>query len=199
MRLLTSIVLALAIALTAGAASANSLALSVSNAGGGVLTGNTVDFGAGGGTVQYQITLTTTQTITGVGVSAAYDSSASAVGSQNPNIFVFTPPSTFTSLGQLGPGPVAVGPGTLSSWNYGTVGAPLPVGVFNLGTLTVTTAVSTGVTVGVLTVNDDYTDAAFQSIALGAGNAQINVVPEPGTALLMGLGIIGLAVAGRRE
>jgi hypothetical protein len=38
------------------------------------------------------------------------------------------------------------------------------------------------------------------SLIQAAGTAfTINVIPEPGTALLMGLGLAGLAVAGRRE
>jgi hypothetical protein len=201
MRLLTSIVLALAIALTAAAASANSLALAVTGTAGDapVVSGNTVDFGPGGGSVTYSITLTNTQAISGVGVSAAFDPSATASGSQVAQLFLFIPPSTFFSMGSLGAGPVNASPGGLSSWNFGTVGTPLPAGSYAMGTLTVNATASTSVTVGVLTQNDDYTDDSFQSIALAPGVAQINVVPEPGTALLMGLGIIGLAVAGRRE
>ena len=35
--------------------------------------------------------------------------------------------------------------------------------------------------------------------ALTFGSVTINVIPEPGTALLMGLGLMGLGVAGRRN
>ena len=62
--------------------------------------------------------------------------------------------------------------------------------------------VNRSVTFGVGT-NADYADAVIGNggVELAVTNAEIsiNVIPEPGTALLMGLGLAGLAAAGRRE
>jgi len=65
----------------------------------------------------------------------------------------------------------------------------------------------------VFTVNNSVTfgvgtNPAYADSAIGAGGATLSVmnetvvvtvIPEPGTALLMGLGLAGLAAAGRRE
>jgi len=85
-------------------------------------------------------------------------------------------------------------------------GAGVPaasVGFENLATL-VFTATTPG-TYGFLFSFDPVTggvlglgDGSTESLTLGAGGS-VTVVPEPTTALLFGLGLIGLGVAGRRS
>ncbi|MCH2184491.1 PEP-CTERM sorting domain-containing protein [Myxococcota bacterium] len=85
-------------------------------------------------------------------------------------------------------------------------GAGVPaasVGFENLATL-VFTATTPG-TYGFLFTFDPVTggvlglgDGSTESLTLGAGGS-VTVVPEPTTALLFGLGLIGLGVAGRRS
>ncbi len=77
------------------------------------------------------------------------------------------------------------------------------VGFENLATL-VFTATTPG-TYGFLFTFDPVTggvlglgDGSTESLTLGAGGS-VTVVPEPTTALLFGLGLIGLGVAGRRS
>jgi hypothetical protein len=77
------------------------------------------------------------------------------------------------------------------------------VGFENLATL-VFTATNPG-TYGFLFTFDPVTggvlglgDGSTESLTLGAGGS-VTVVPEPTTALLFGLGLIGLGVAGRRS
>ena len=88
-----------------------------------------------------------------------------------------------------------VAPGALDQGWDGTTGTP---------DITVTfQAIGVGTTV--LQIGTGYQG---DGVVLGDGSVipagvettlTINVIPEPGTALLMGLGLVGLAVAGRRE
>jgi len=67
------------------------------------------------------------------------------------------------------------------------------------------TAVGLGQTTINIGTNDNPTLGNVVVLALGAtelaqnSNVVLTVIPEPGTALLMGLGLAGLAAAGRRE
>ena len=51
---------------------------------------------------------------------------------------------------------------------------------------------------GVLTVGGTFGSGGNQPIT-NTASITVNVVPEPGTALLLGLGLVGLAAAGRRK
>ena len=51
---------------------------------------------------------------------------------------------------------------------------------------------------GVYSLAGTYSDGV-DAIAVDGGTLTVNVIPEPGTALLMGLGLAGLAAAGRRD
>ncbi len=66
------------------------------------------------------------------------------------------------------------------------------------------TATFTAASVGTVAIgwDNDGTPGAlnFFGIAVGdAGTASVTIVPEPTTAALMGLGLLGLALAGRRK
>jgi hypothetical protein len=62
-------------------------------------------------------------------------------------------------------------------------------------------ATSAGETTLIIGTGSDLNGAAGPTVPNGVSNASItiSVVPEPGTALLMGLGLAGLAAAGRRQ
>ncbi|HEY5658453.1 MAG TPA: PEP-CTERM sorting domain-containing protein [Myxococcota bacterium] len=65
---------------------------------------------------------------------------------------------------------------------------------FSVGTLTVE-----GFTAGTsLMLSGEFTDALFNTFAIGPTDVAIVGTPEPGTAGLLSLGILGLAVARRR-
>ena len=79
-----------------------------------------------------------------------------------------------------------------------------PAGGVGPDSFSVTFQAVAGSTVIDLGALSDYSDA--YGVEAGADNSQIgdtsiaiNVVPAPGTALLMGLGLAGLAAAGRKE
>ena len=50
-----------------------------------------------------------------------------------------------------------------------------------------------------LDYSDGYLSNSGDNAVNNAAPLTINVVPEPGTALLMGLGLAGLAAAGRKD
>jgi hypothetical protein len=83
-------------------------------------------------------------------------------------------------------GPPSVAPGT---YRLGTI-------VWDTSGVTGSEAISiTGVIVGAV-INGVITDV---SASVVKGSHGINIIPEPGTASLLGLGLVGLILAGRRK
>jgi hypothetical protein len=89
---------------------------------------------------------------------------------------------------------------TIHSPNSNVTSPALPGGfVHGPASLTSSTAQPSGV-VQLVTVSKTYTSltTAFPELPL-IGVLQLHLVPEPGTALLLGWGVVGLAVLGRRH
>jgi len=129
-----------------------------------------------GGVQGYATSLTTTGTYTGVGAR--------------------TNPAPFnTPLGSLTI--PAGGTGTVSAWGAVSGGVNGPGGTFTVGTIEITVAAGNTVTPfirnGIDGIFTATTTVAPDSIT------GLTIIPEPSTAALLGLGIVGLIVSGRRS
>lgn len=111
-----------------------------------------------------------------------------------------TPSRTYTPLGGGSAGLIATNSGPLS--NYGQFDAAKGSPPFSTnGVMTLGRAIFEVVGGGTVSVANV---PGLDSVNDSAGNvffptASATVIPEPGTAALLGLGIFGLAVAGRRR
>jgi len=92
--------------------------------------------------------------------------------------------------------------GTVIGLAHGTTGDPTAATLVEPAAVAVFEVVGIGSTdiAHILTGNSIINqDLGGEPLQLSGGPLTATVVPEPGTALLMGLGLIGLAAAGRRE
>jgi len=79
----------------------------------------------------------------------------------------------------------------------------IDAGTYTVGTITIQAGTSTGA-FGVVSFQrsgiDDWLDTSGYNVILPElGTATMNVIPEPGTAGLLGLGLVGLIAVGRRS
>jgi hypothetical protein len=81
----------------------------------------------------------------------------------------------------------------------------LPAGTYKVGTIVWNTSgvTSSSVLSAFISALDGFANGALVDITtlvnLGTASLNVTVVPEPGTASLLGLGLVGLIVAGRRN
>lgn len=117
--------------------------------------------------------------------------------------------------GTFGPGPLSVigtpepafgqPAGTHIGLAHGTTGLPTTAPGPDLAAIAVFEVVGVGPAGGydithILTGNSIINqDTGGSALEIVGGPLTVNVVPEPGTALLMGLGLLGLGAAGRRS
>jgi len=112
-----------------------------------------------------------------------------------------TPPPSLGSV-QFNISPPAPNGSTVGAFGGLSLGSQAP-GVFTIGTVTV----QAGAGVGNFAINpfqragvDDWLDASAINVIIPTLNgATLNVIPEPGTAALLGLGLVGLIAVGRRS
>ena len=199
MRLFTSLIAGVAALMVAGAASAALNVTSPQSGGLTVLPGETV-------TIDIEISTTGAEALA-LGLRAAdYDPAVltNGVGTIVPAvIFDFGPGSGFGGLANSASGaeegPGGPRPGTSINLFQGVSLQPAasagPV-AFQIQ-FTAGAPGSTTVGIGAFGAYGD-TYAGGDNVANNTA-VQVTVIPEPGTALLMGLGLAGLAAAGRKE
>jgi len=109
--------------------------------------------------------------------------------------FTETIPGGFAFAVLPGPGPIAVGTGIRGAW-AGANGGAVAGGTFTVGTVTIT--VADGNTVNpFFTLADGVVDGADNLLATTFSG--VTIIPEPTTASLLGLGLVGLFMVGRRS
>jgi len=144
------------------------------------------------GTNTYTITMTFDDTnISGMVVSVNSTGTYTGVFTEPPL------PAPFT-IGLAGPGPILVGTGTRGSWGA-VAGSAGPAGTYTVGTVEIT--VGAGDVINpIFTILDGFvTFTSFTTVGPNAPLTGITIIPEPTTAALLGLGIVGLVIAGRRS
>jgi len=165
--------------------------------------------GGGDGSVSNTSVLVSVSNPLAVAVTAGVSApTASGVGVTNFNIrpATFTPVlGTCVNTATTSTCTAAVGLGATVAGYYGGLSSGVATfGTFTVGSITVTGIGAGGVTL--LAFNrpgiDEWTDGAGNVLptqpTLLASN-EINVIPEPATASLIGLGLVGLVLAGRRS
>lgn len=143
------------------------------------------------GTNTYTITLTfaTADQVTGYAVST--DTTGTYTG-------VFTEPVVAGFAGAIaGPVVTPASTGVAGSWGaVAGVNGPQPGGTYTIGTVQIT--VGAGQTVGIFLSGVDGILANSTTLTPESVNT-ITIIPEPTTASLLGLGIVGLIIAGRKS
>jgi len=125
---------------------------------------------------------------------SGFATSTLLVGGVYTGAFTETIPGAF-SIGLPGPTVPPLSTGIVGSWG-GISFSPVVGGTFTIGTVTVTVA-PTDTLIPFFTLADGV-------VTTGSGIVPttltgVTIIPEPTTAALLGLGIVGLVMAGRRN
>lgn len=89
--------------------------------------------------------------------------------------------------------------GLTGSWGH-VAGSPQPGGSYTIGTAEITVVAGDTITASFAGSIDGFVTNNFSTVVPLPGNITgITVIPEPTTAALLGLGIVGLVMAGRRS
>lgn len=143
------------------------------------------------GTNTYTITMTWDTAENVAGIATSVTTTGTYTGA-----FTETIPAAFV-LPLPGPTVPGGGTGVAGSWGGATFGTPVAGGTYTIGTFEVT--VAAGNTIApFLTGSDGIAAVGGGSVATTLSSA-ITIVPEPTTAALLGLGLAGLVVVGRRS
>ena len=213
---------AVAMCLFAGSATAAvSIDLIWASTGTGTLTfpaGSPPDANAGGGCISktgpldgycLNVVMTASEGVAGAAVTvgwSAADSGIAAVAIPG-KAFVLGSVSTF---GPVTPNPASIADCTLTNCDtaIGSFGGlsttNIPAGTYTIGSisfnLTSLAAGTSNIQNFLRSGIDGATNATPTTLQLATNSAVIiNAIPEPGTASLLGLGIVGLVLAGRRR
>jgi hypothetical protein len=143
------------------------------------------------GTNTYTITMTWDDAnISGVVVSVNTDGTYTGA-------FTETTPGFNTPL--AGPNVLAASTGVAGSWGAVNGTGPVPGQTLTIGTVEITVGAGDVINPFFGSLDGFVTFTSFTTVGPNAPLSGVTIIPEPTTAALLGLGIVGLVVAGRRN
>jgi hypothetical protein len=113
----------------------------------------------------------------------------------DPVIAGFT--TNLSGAGVLNEG-VPTGTGRAGSWGH-VAGTPQPGGAYIIGTVEITVVAGDTVMPDFSGILDGFVTNSFTTVGPNGPLTGVTIIPEPTTASLLGLGIVGLVLAGRKR